>query len=246
MELWVTATITAATFLISLFNAAIGPTGGLQLALVAGLLPPQISIPTHAVITGVSSLARAIQLREYIDWALFWRFVPTSVAGTAVASFIFVQIDEGILLAIIGLSILLNNFVPYQRILGRKAAPFMDSAVGLITGLLTVFIGATGPLIFTYIAAGDRERRCIVATAAACMTQQHLIKVVAFTFISALLFQYAWQLLIFAGAAILGTRAGAGVLNRMSERTFRIGFKSVTSLIALYLVLSGLYGSGIR
>ena len=99
MELWVTATITAATFLISLFNAAIGPTGGLQLALVAGLLPPQISIPTHAVITGVSSLARAIQLKEYIDWALFWRFVPTSVAGTVIASFIFVQINEGILLA---------------------------------------------------------------------------------------------------------------------------------------------------
>lgn len=237
-----TAAIALGTFLVSFFNAAVGPTGGMQLAMVAYLLPPQLAIPTHAVITGVSSLARAIQLRQHIDWAVFWRFVPTSVLGTAVAAVIFIQIDEGILLSIIGLAIFFNNFVPYRKIIGRKALPYLDIAMGLLTGLLTVFIGATGPLIFTYIAAGDRGRKSVVATAAACMTQQHLVKVFAFTFISAALFQYIWQLAIFAGAAILGTRAGAGMLNRVSERLFRIGFKTVTTLIALYLIYTGFAG----
>lgn len=244
MDYSVTAIIALGTFLVSFFNAAIGPTGGMQLALVAYLLPPQLSIPTHAVITGVSSLARAVQLKRHIDWAVFWRFAPTSVIGTVIASVIFIQVNEGILLSIIGLAIFVNNFLPYQKIIGRNAAPFLDTAVGLLTGLLTVFIGATGPLIFTYIAAGDRDRKTIVATAAACMTQQHLIKVIAFTFISAALFQYAWQLAVFATAAVLGTHAGAGVLSRLSERSFRIGFKTVTSIIALYLIFTGVTGSG--
>jgi uncharacterized protein len=240
MDYSVTAVLALGTFLVSFFNAAIGPTGGMQLALVAYLLPPQLSIPTHAVITGVSSMARAFQLKQYIDWLLFWRFAPTSIAGTALAALIFIQIDEGILLSIIGLSIFVNNFVPYQKIIGRKAAPLLDTAVGLITGLLTVFVGATGPLVFTYIAAGDRDRKSVVATAAACMTLQHMVKVLVFTILSAILFQYTWQLGEFAVAAVLGTRAGAGVLSNISERVFRIGFKSVTSCIAFYLIFTGI------
>lgn len=243
MDYSVTAVIALGTLLVSFFNAAIGPTGGMQLALVAYLLPPQLSIPTHGVITGVSSLARAVQLRRYIDWNLFWRFAPASVIGTLVASVIFIRIHEGILLSLIGCAIFVNNFVPYRRLVGRRAAPLLDGMIGLVTGLLTVFVGATGPVIFTYIAASDKGRREVMGTAAACTTLQHLAKVLAFSFIvTTVLLEYAGDLAIFGCAAILGTRLGADALTALSEQTFRIGFKTATSLIALYLIFTGVTG----
>lgn len=238
MDWSITLIIAAGTLIVSGLNAAIGPTGGVQLALVASLLPPQLSIPIHGVISGSTSLVRFVQLRKYVDWKFFWRFIIPSSIGTLGAGLVFVQLDERLLLASIGLFILVNNFVPYKLFLTGQATNLMDGIIGLITGFLTVFVGATGPAVFTYIAASDRDRYCVIATDAACMTVQHMLKIVAFIFISFLLLDYIIELSLFVLAGVIGTTIGVRVIHIMSEKVFRYVFKTATTIVGFYLILS--------
>ncbi len=240
MDFTTTIIIALSTLLVSSFNAAIGPTGGVQLAVVATLLPPQLSIPVHAAISGTSSITRALQLRQHIDWPFFRRFTSASCIGILITTILFFNIENGALLCIIGLFILSNNFIPYSSVFGRKSAPLMDAGIGFATGLLTVFVGATGPAVFSYIAAGEKSRHLIVATDAACMSLQHSAKILAFSIIGTQLLDFLWQILLFAVAAIAGTAIGVVLLTGISDRVFRLAAKTGTSMIGLFLLISGI------
>lgn len=232
--------IALGTLLISSFNAAFGPTGGVQLALVAGLLPPNLAIPVHGVISGLASLSRLWRLKSHVNWALCRRFCIGSIIGTALAFSVFVQIQSGVLLMLIGTFILLNNHLNYQRFISNHKRSYADFGVGLASGALTVFVGATGPLVFSYIAAADNNRFSVLASDAACMTFQHLTKIIAFSLLTFSLSVYWLELTIFAVCAVIGTQFGVLLVNKISEQTFRLVCTAITSLVGIYLLLSGL------
>ncbi|WP_417433360.1 sulfite exporter TauE/SafE family protein [Kiloniella sp.] len=241
MEIHVIVIIAIGTFLVSSFNAAIGPTGGIQLALVASLLPPQLSIPVHAVISGTSSLTRFYQFRSSVDWFFVLRFCLGSIIGTSVAIAVFFQIDEGLLLVVIGSFVLFNNYIPYKDFIGGKAVSYLDFIIGLITGALTVFVGATGPAVFTYIAASRGHREAVLGTDAACMSFQHFTKVIGFSLLAFLPLKYLSILIIFGLCGIFGTAIGVVFVRKMPEIFFRAAFRFVTTLVGVYLIGLGLW-----
>lgn len=240
MDTTAVVAIALGTFTVALFNAIIGPTGGFQLAIVVYFLPPQLAIPVHSVISFVPAIYRTITLRRHIDWRQFTRFAVPSGIGTGISAALFVQVDEGILLAFIGLFILSNNYIPYKKIIPQRATRMMDSVVGLVTGLLTVFVGATGPAIFTYIAATKPKRLEVMGTDGACTSFQHVCKMLVFSVIAPSLVGYWQELILFAISGILGTRIGLLFLGKLPEKAFRVGFKISTTMIALYLTITGL------
>ncbi|KLN59183.1 hypothetical protein WH96_18725 [Kiloniella spongiae] len=241
MDVHVVVIIAIGTFLVSSFNAAIGPTGGIQLALVASLLPPQVSIPVHAVISGTSSLTRFYQFRSSVDWLFVLRFCLGSIIGTSAVISVFFQIDEGILLIVIGSFVLFNNYIPYKEFIGGKAVSYLDFIIGLVTGVLTVFVGATGPAVFTYIAASRGQREAVLGTDAACMSFQHFTKVIGFSVLAFLPLKYIPILLIFGLCGIIGTGVGVIFVRKVPETFFRSAFRFVTTLVGLYLIVLGLW-----
>ena len=99
-----------------------------------------------------------------------------------------------------------------------------------------MFFGATGPFVGAILRPLTATRHAFVGTFAACMSLQHLIKVIVFGFLG---FAFGpWIPLM--GAMIvtgfLGTLAGSVLLGRMPETVFRTGFSTVMTLLALNLI----------
>lgn len=235
IALWPLLLLCLGTFLISLFVAAVGPTGGLQLALVAALLPPQLAIPVHAWITGTSAAFRGWHLRTAIDWNYVIRFAPWSLAASVAAVTLALQIDGRRLQLIIGIFILggaLQRSTNVPAAAGRLlAAPL---PCGLITGFLTVFVGATGPLLFALLMQRLHDRLALAGTHGACMTLQHLAKIGLFGLAGVSLLRYPLLLASTLLAAWLGSRLGATLLLRIPARIYE-------RLIFALMLCSGLF-----
>ena len=97
----------------------------------------------------------------------------------------------------------------------------MPVVTGLVSSFLTMFFGATGLFVASYAKSLSLPRHAHVATHAALMTLQHVLKVIIFG-----LFGFAfgeWGLFVAAMilAGLTGTLSGRFFLDRLDDRWFR-------------------------
>ena len=113
-------------------------------------------------------------------------------------------------------------------------------AVGTVGAFATMFVGATGPLVAPFAAAANKDRQGVVATHAILMTIQHSLKVVAFGFLGFAFGPYIPLLIGLIACGFAGTWTGRHILNRLPEKAFRIGLKTILTLLALRLLYGAL------
>lgn len=101
-------------------------------------------------------------------------------------------------------------------------------------------LGATGPLVAPFAAAANKDRQGVVATHAILMTIQHSLKVVAFGFLGFAFGPYIPLLIGLIACGFAGTWTGRHILNRLPEKAFRIGLKTILTLLALRLLYGAL------
>lgn len=233
------AILTLSTFCVSFLVSAIGPTGGLQMAAVAGTMPAPLLIPLHAWITGFSALFRAVSLWRFIDWRFFWRFTPPSLAGAAAVSWLIADADFTIIHVAVSIYILINAVL---LIAGTTRAPRVGRprpiVFGLATGALSMIIGASGPILMTLMQSGFAEKERLSATFAACLTWQHLSKLVLFGVIGVSILGYPVLLMLTLAAAGVGTLAGRKVLLRLPERIYRLLLGAMLAVVSVSLLVS--------
>lgn len=234
---WLLVTLSFAT---SALTAAIGAGGGLlMLAAMAALLPPMAVIPVHGLVQLGSNLGRTAMARRHIARDLTLTIMLGAIGGTALGAAVLVQIPEQWLQFSIAAFILLIVWTPRSN---TAVAASNRSAVafGAFFGFLSLFVGATGPLVNAYIQRFGLGRFGTVATMAACLSGLHLLKLVAFTAAG-----FEWQrwlvlvaVMIASGAA--GTWCGLRALGRLSEQQFATALRLVLTLLALNLLYRGL------
>ena len=220
------------TLLVSfLVSAVVGPTGGLQLATVATFVPAYLAIPLHAWITGFSALFRASNLFKQIDWRFFASFVAASIPASIVGIAITAQVDRTVLMltigAYIGVSAANRLFRIWQDRGERDPGTRRPILIGMATGFLTVFVGATGPLLVSLIGNSLETKERLMGTYSACLTVQHLSKIVLFGVIGIQIFNFPTVLVLTLACSWLGTFIGTKVLIRVSENQYRIALNLV-------------------
>ena len=115
----------------------------------------------------------------------------------------------------------------------------MVASTGL--ALLSMFVGATGPLmsvILAQILANDRK--ALVATHAAAMTVQHGLKIVVFGLAGFAFWDWLPLIAAMIAFGFLGTVYGTRLLDRLPEESFRRWFKIGITVLALELLWQGL------
>ncbi len=221
MEILPLVLLVIGTFFVAYFVAAIGPTGGLQLAITSATVPPSLVIPIHAWISGVSATFRSAGLWKHIDRTYVLRFVIPSLMATGaavaignVAGFEWIKI-------LIGAYIILDVLGVFDKAgadVNLQAGPILSGAV---TGFITAFIGASGPLLWAMMRERFEIKETLSATHSACLVFQHLSKIVLFGVIGFSILQYWHVLLAAAAASLLGTVLGQKQLRAFSEATYR-------------------------
>lgn len=229
-----------ASFFSSALTAAFGVGGGVaMLALMGMVMPVAVLIPVHGVVQLGSNTGRAWHQRAHIRWPLFGPFVIGAVAGSLAGGALVIELPDALLkivLAAFVIAVTWTKIPGFDRLSGAGLV-----AGGGVIGLVTMFLGATGPMIAAFLnQVITDDRKTVVATHAVLMTALHALKVIVF---GALGFAFAtWLPLLAAMIATgyAGTVYGSRLLERMPEARFRWWFKILLTLLALDLARRGL------
>lgn len=224
------------SFGTSLITAAFGIGGGaVLLALLAALMPPAALIPVHGAVQFGSNVFRAALMAGHIRRAVVPMFALGAAAGAALGGVIAIDLPPALMQAGVGAFILWSVLARPPRWLAG-----MPVLTGAVTSFLAMFFGATGPFVANYVKALKLERHAHVATHAAMMTLQHLLKVAVFGLLGFAFGPWLPLTLAMIVSGFLGTLAGRAVLGRMSDHGFRRALDVLLVLIALRLIWTGL------
>lgn len=223
----------------SFITATFGIGGGVTLlAIMALVLPPQIIIPVHGIVQLGSNAGRAAMSWRHIDWRVIRDFLPGAVLGAGLGSLVIVSLPPEYIYLSIAVFTLYLCWGPQlpKLALGR----FGTGVAGALTSFLTLFVGATGPLVGAFIRQQDKGRFTTVATFAMAMSVQHTLKAGVFQLAGFDLRPWLGLMAAMILSGALGTWVGLKLLKHFPERHFQLAFKVMLSLLALRLIWQAL------
>jgi uncharacterized membrane protein YfcA len=237
MALGLSVLMIGTAFLSGIFGMA----GGL---ILIGVLLVVFPLPTAMVLHAITQMAsngwRATLWWRHIEW----RTIGFSVAGSLVAvglwSLTLYVPDKALALLMLGVSPFIVRAIP-DRLMPRTFGPRQVAGTGFVSMMLMLTTGVTGPLLDTMFLRSPFERRQIIATKAACQVFSHGFKLLYF---GALIDQAGqvepWFLAVAVGTSIVGTSLGKLLLERLSDRQFRVWSNRLITALASYYVGYGL------
>lgn len=221
--------------LTSMLTAAMGIGGGvLLLAVMATIVPPAALIPVHGLVQLGSNGNRALLTRKHIDWSLLRLFLGGALIGAVIAYFVVVQLPvELIQLSVAGFILFLVWGPGFGK---QEMRPAGLALAGAGTTLITMFVGATGPLVAAFVHRLGHEKYRTVATFAACMTVQHLLKMLVFGLIGFAFTDWLPLIIVMIAGGFAGTWIGLHILKRVPAERFQVIFRLLVTALALRLV----------
>ncbi len=239
LDLWMALALIGLSFVTSLITATFSLGGGtLMIAVLALVFPPAIVVPVHGCVQLGSNAGRALVQRSHIQWHLIVWISLGALIGTIVGGQFAYLLPERAFAIAIGAFILITTWLPQPKVVGTNRV--VQVIGGAIISALSMVVGATGPLIATFI-KGLADRRQLVATHAMLMTIQNTFKVVTFTALGFAFAAYVPLILAMVAIGLAGTAIGSRLLVHVPEHIFRVGFKIVLSLVAIDLLREALF-----
>ena len=223
----------------SLLTATLGIGGGaLLLAVMAQIMPLSALIPVHGFVQFGSNFNRALLTWRHIDRPLIVQFMAGAVVGAVIASFVIVQLPLTWIQLAVGLFILWIVWGPKPR--GGGLSPKGAVLAGGLTTIISMFVGATGPLVGGLVYRTGAEKLTKVATMAAALTGQHLLKGVVFAFVGFSFLEWLPLIALMVLSGAVGTWVGLNILHKISSDLFNQLFRLVITLLALRLLWQGI------
>ncbi len=222
----------------SLISGIVGMAGGITLlSLMTFFMPMQHIVPVHGVVQLVSNASRCYFLRKNIVKEITLYFFLGAPLGVFGAFLLLQAIKSQALLfywpilLIIGYTLLKPKRLPAIA-LPNKGFFFL----GIATGFLGPFIGATGPVLAPFFLRDDLKKEEIIATKAVTQMFTHLLKIPLFMGLEFSYFEYAPIIILMVLGAILGTKLGVVLLGRTSEVIFRRIYKVALILASARMI----------
>src|SRR5471030_1056107 len=186
------------------------------------LFPVPQAMILHAVTQMASNGWRALLWWRHIGWRSMGFYVVGCLVAVGLWSLTLYVPDKAVALLMLGLSPFVVRAIP-EKILPRTFGPAQVAGTGLVSMMLMLVTGVTGPLLDTMFLRSPLERKQIIATKAACQLFSHGFKLFYF---GALIDQVGkvepWFLAIAVASSMIGTSLGRLLLERMSDAQFRL------------------------
>lgn len=229
--------------LTSMITASLGAGGGvLLLVLMANWMPPAAIIPVHGMIQLGSNGGRALLTRHQVDWTVIAAFAPGVIAGAALGAWLLTDLPAPVWQLTIALFVLYLCWGP-----PLPKASFGTPGIFLASGLtsfVSLFVGATGPLVAAFIKQIHVDRFTTVATFATAMTLQHAPKALVFGVAGFVFPNWLPFILAMIASGFAGTWLGLHLLRSLSNRWFHRAFNLVLTLLALRLLWQAANAAG--
>lgn len=237
-------------FLTSSISAVLGMGGGIILLGIMAIIIPNgyMVIALHGIIQLISNTTRTFVFRKYLKKDLVKEFLIGAIIGaglSAIIIFLLIKIFEvssasdikvDFLKPLIGIFIIWYLFLKGPK---KEKGSKSFIKVGSISGLASIFIGATGPLIAPFFLNSNLTKENIIANKAACQMITHLTKIPLFIFFFNVSYIQEYKLLLpLIIAVFIGTNFGKKILDMIPEKLFIKLFKTALFIIAIKLIFS--------
>jgi len=231
--------LVVASFFTAALTAAAGVGGGLlMLGLMTYVIPPMALIPVHGFVQLGSNSGRAFIQRAHIHWPVTNIFLVGAIIGALCGVFLVVQLPERVLQVFLGIFIVLVVWIKLPRI--ENPNTLIIALGGIVTTFISMFAGATGPLVAVFFDKLFDKHKTLVATHGTAMTAQHGVKVIAFMVAGFALSQWIWLIAAMVLCGFLGSKFGSVLLDHLPEKYLKLAFRASLTLVALDLLRRGL------
>jgi uncharacterized membrane protein YfcA len=237
MAFSLSALMIGTAFLSGIFGMA----GGLILiGVLLVIFPLPAAMVLHAVTQMASNGWRAILWWRHIVWKILVFNVAGCLVSVALWSITLYVPDKAVALVLLGFSPFIVRAIP-ESVLPRTFGPLQVAGTGLVSMMLMLVTGVTGPLLDTMFLRSPLERRQIIATKAACQLFSHGFKLLYF---GALIEQAGhvepWFLAVAVASSMVGTSLGKFLLEKLTDSQFRVWSNRLITVLATYYVGYGL------
>ena len=242
--------LTLSAFLTSAISAVLGMGGGIILLGIMAIIIPEgyMVIALHGIIQLVSNTTRTYVFRKSLSKKIIKEFSVGAFIGVIVSALIIIllinffkvesanQIKVDFLKPIIGIFIIWYLFIKKSK---KAIKSYTFIPVGGISGLSSIFVGATGPLIAPFFLNKDLSKENIIANKAACQMLTHITKIPLFIYFFNVSYVNEFNTLLpLVTAVFIGTHFGKKVLSFIPEKLFIKLFKAALFIIAVKLILN--------
>ena len=209
-----------AAFITSSISAILGMGGGIILLGIMAIIIPDgyMVIALHGIIQLISNTTRTYVFRPHLKKKIVREFFIGALIGAGISALIIFlvtkfyevslasEIKVDFLKPMIGIFIIWYLFLKKFK-KEKESNSFIK--VGSISGLASVFIGATGPLIAPFFLNFNLIKEEIIANKAACQMITHLTKIPLFIFFFNVSYIQEYKLLLpLIMAVFIGTNFG--------------------------------------
>lgn len=220
-------------FLSGIFGMA----GGL---ILIGVLLFIFPLPTAMVLHAVTQMAsngwRALLWWRHIAWKSTAFYVAGCLVAVGLWSITLYVPDKAVALLLLGLSPFIIRAIP-ESVLPRTFGPVQVAVTGLLSMMLMLMTGVTGPLLDTMFLRSPLDRRRIIATKASCQVFGHGFKLLYFGVLIAEAGQVEpWFLAVAIASSMIGTSLGKLLLERLTDKQFRTWSNRLITTIAAWYV----------
>ncbi len=236
IDLLTTLILVSTSFVTALITASLGIGGGVfLLAVTATFLPPVAIIPVHGLVQTGNNGNRAFMTRQHLNKPVFKGFALGACIGAFAATLLVVQLPLEAIQLFIALFVLHLTWGP--KLQSQALTGWQLKLGAAITTFISIFVGATGPLVAAFVNQVSAQRFVRVATFSACMTVQHGLKLVVFGWLGFAFSEWLGLVTMMILSGYFGTWVGLHLLAKMSNRFFDYGFKIILSLLAFRLIV---------
>lgn len=222
MSIPLTLALAGAVILTAVISGVVGMAGGVTLlSFMTFFLTLEVIVPLHGIVQLSSNFSRFVFLKNHIHKKITFTFLAGAPIGTLLAYFAIKSMpNKDVALGLIAGLIFYTIFKP-KKLPAIKLPLTGFFLLGLMTGILSPLIGATGPLLAPFFLREDLNKEQIVATKAVSQMFTHLLKIPLFLSLDFPYLDYALPLFVMIVCAVLGTKLGVILLGKVSEELFK-------------------------
>ncbi|WP_404340561.1 sulfite exporter TauE/SafE family protein [Pseudoalteromonas mariniglutinosa] len=225
--------------LTSLISAAFGAGGGLMLLVImASILPMSVVIPVHGLVQLGSNANRFLLTFKHIDMSMFMYFSLGGVLGAGLSSFVVLAVPLELMKIVVAGFVLYLLWGATPKL--RETSKLWRAVAGLVTTFISMFVGASGPLVGSCLYINNYHKLKFTATFSSCMTVQHTLKAIVYAAVGFSFWQWLPLMAAMIASGALGTWLGLKLLHKISSIKFKQVFRLILTVLALQLAWQGI------
>jgi len=207
--------------------------GLVAIPLLAFIFPLTFIVPVLGLLSYSGTLMQSYQLRKQVVWADMLPLIPFSLCGIAIAIWLLINVDEKLLVSILGgfvLSYSIYSLLPLPNPRGGRKWAVLAGGLG---GMVGALFGTGGPFYVVYLKMRQLNKSQFRATIAMIFFVDGGVRIVGYAFNGLYTEQVLWMLVLLFPVLFLGMYVGNHMHVKVEQKRFN-------QVISVLLMVSGI------